>query len=129
MFGIQTADVVVFALLEHALLHHGAGRDDADNIALYQALGGLGVLGLLTDGDLVALGDQPGDIALAAVERHAAHRRTLLLSAISAGKCELQLTRCDFCVLVEHLIKIAQTIEQNAVLVLLFDLKILLHHR
>ena len=126
---VHRADIVVLALVEHTGFHDGTGGDDADDIALDKPLGGFGILGLLADCDLVALLDQSGDVALGGMEGYAAHRRALLLSAVAAREGELQLLGSELGVVEKHLIEIAETEEQDAVLVLLFDLKILLHHR
>ena len=53
--GVHGADIVVLTLVEHRGFHHGAGGDDTDDVALDEPLGCLGILGLFTDRDLVAL--------------------------------------------------------------------------
>ena len=126
---IQSAQIVVLFLIQHAALDHGAGGDDADHIALDQPLRGGGILHLLADGDLVAARHQLGNIRFVAVERHPAHGGALLLSAVAAGQYQLQLLRGDFRVFVEHLVKVAQPEKQQTLRILLFNLKILLHHR
>ena len=126
------AEVVAAPLLEHGGVRHGAGGDDADNIALYESLRGGGVLDLLADGDLVALGDEAGDIALAAVIRHAAHGGALFRignTAVARRQREIQLPRRYLRVLVEHLVKIAEAEKQQAVGVPGLYLVVLLFHR
>ena len=85
----HTADIVVAALVEHALLHDGTGGDHADDLALDKSFCRLWIFRLFTNGDLVAFGDKTRYVAFTAMEGNAAHRRTFLLSAISAGECEL----------------------------------------
>ena len=121
-------DVVVFIILEHTALDDGAGRDHTDDIPLDEALGLGGVFHLLTDGDLVAFGDEPGHIAFVAVEGHPAHGGALLLTALLSGQCQVQLPRGRPGIVEEHLVKVADAVEQNLVLVLFFDFQILLHH-
>ena len=121
-------DVVVFIILEHTALDDGAGRDHTDDIPLDKALGLSGVFHLLTDGDLVAFGDEPGHIAFVAVEGHPAHGGALLLTALLAGQRQVQLPRGRPGIVEEHLVKVADAVEQNLVLVLFFDFQILLHH-
>ena len=51
-----------------------AGRDDADDLALDEALGLARVFDLIADGDAETLLDQARDVAVDRVKRHAAHR-------------------------------------------------------
>ena len=72
-------EVIMAAGVEQALLGQRARRHDAHHVApdhrLGAALLGLGrILDLLADGDLEALADQLGEIALGGMHRHAAHR-------------------------------------------------------
>ena len=129
----RRADIIAAPLLQHGALGDGAGRDDADHVPLHQALCQSGVLHLLADGHLVALGDQPSDVRLGAVVGDAAHGCALLRIlhvAVAGGQRQIQLPGGELGVVVEHLIKIAQAEKQQAVLVLLLDLQILpLHGR
>ena len=127
-FQVEAGDVVVAVVLEHAALDDGAGGDHTDDLPLDQALGQGGVLGLLADGHLVPLGDQPGHVGLVAVERHAAHGRPLFLAALLAGQGQVQFTGGRNGVVVEHLVKIADAVKEDLILVLLFDLQVLFHH-
>ena len=63
------------------------------------------------------------------MERNAAHRRALCLSAVTAGQRQLQFPRGQFGIVKKHLIEIAEAVKENGILILLFDLHILLHHR
>ena len=121
--------VVVAGFVQHAPLNDRSGRDDAHNVALHQSLCGRGVLRLLTDRHLIAALHQTGDIGLAAVERHTAHRRAFFHAAILARQRQFQFAGRNFRVLKEHFIEIAQAEKENTILVLLLDLQILLHHR
>ena len=100
------------------LLQHGGGDDGAR------------VLRLLTDGYLVPLGDEPGDVAVTGVVGDPAHGSALLrrLVPIPGGEGEVQLLGHQPGVLVEHLIKVAQPEKQDGVRVALLHLQILLHH-
>ena len=129
---IDAGVVVVFRLVEHRAFGHGAGGHDADDVALDKTLCQRRVFHLLADGDLVALLDEAGNIALGGMERHAAHGHLVfgrfVLGVVAAGECEIQLPGCNARVLVEHLIEIAQTEKENAVGVPLLDSAVLLHH-
>ena len=94
----------------------GAGGDDADDIPLDKALGSGGVLHLLTDGHLVALGNQAGDVGLACVIGNPAHGNPLLgglcvLAVVPGSKGQIQLPGGGAGVLVKHLVEIAQAEE------------------
>ena len=126
------ADVVATLLGEHGAVRDGAGGDDADHVALHQALGQSRVLQLLADGDLVALGDELGDVTLGAVIGDAAHGRALfgiLDVPVPGGEREVQLAGGGDGVVVKHLIEVAEAEEEQAVAVLLLDLLILALHR
>ncbi len=121
-------NVVVAVLLQHRRFDHRARRDGADNFAFDKTLCLFRVLDLFTDVHLVPVFDQLGNIALAGMKRNAAHRCALLLSAVAAGQHEVKLFGRNFCVLKEHFVKIAQSIQQDAIAGFL-DVKILPHHR
>ena len=72
--------------------------------------------------------DQARHIALVAVEGHAAHGGALRKAALLAGKGKIQLPGRRDGIVEEHLVKIADAVKKNFVLMLVFDLKILLHH-
>ena len=123
--------IVVGVLHQHGALHDGGGRNDADHVPVDKALCQRRVLHLLTDGDLVAVCDQAGDVALGGMEGNAAHRRALVLrlAAVAGRQREVELFGRDQGVLVEHLIEVAQAKEEQTVRVLLMDFQILLPHR
>ena len=123
--------IVGLALLEHRGVRDRAGRDHADHVALDEPLRRRGVFHLLADGDLVALLDQPRDVGLRRVERHAAHRRPLggvFHVAVARRERQLQLLRGEDRVIVEHLIEIAQPEKQKGVRMLRLDRVVLLFH-
>ena len=127
---VDGGDIVRAVVLEHGALRDGAGRDYAHDAALDEAFDGARVFKLFADGDFVALGDEPGDVCLAGVVRHAAHGRLLVLgfAAVAGGERELELARGSYGVLVEHLIEVAETEEQQAVLMLFLYFLVLLPH-
>ena len=125
---VQAGNVVVAVVLQHAAFNDRTGGDHPDDVPLDKAFRLGGVLYLLTDGHLIALSDQARHIALVAVEGHAAHRGALRKAALLAGKGKIQLPGRRDGIVEEHLVKIADAVKKNFVLVLIFDLKILLHH-
>ena len=125
---VHGADEVVAPLLQHGGGHHRAGGDDADDVPVHQALGQGRVLGLLADGHLIALGDEPGDVAVTGVVGHAAHGGTLFHAALLARQGQVQLPGDQLGVLVEHLIKIPQPEEEDGVGIPLLHLQVLAHH-
>ena len=113
-------------------VNHRAGGHHADNVALDKALGRGGILRLLADGHLVALGDQTGDIGIAGVVGHAAHGdlllRRLVLGLVAAGQRQVQLPGRRAGIVAEHFVKITQSEKEDRAGILFFDFQILAHH-
>jgi len=110
-FQENARNVVVFVILKHTALNDGAGRDHADDVALDEALGLCRVFHLLTDGDLIALRDEAGHIALVAVEWYAAHGRALFKAALLAREGQIQLPRSCERIVEEHLVEVTDAVE------------------
>ena len=127
---VHAADVIVVVLVQHHVVHGGAGGDDAHDVPLHQALGGGGVLHLLADGHLIAPLDKSGDVVLGGVVGHPAHGGALLLRlvAVPGGEGEAQLLGADFGVVLEHLVKVPQPEEKQAIGIVLLHFDILFHH-
>ena len=129
---IYAAQVVAALGAEAGLVDDGAGSDDADDVPLHQPLGGGGILRLLADGHLVALGDEPGDVGVGGVVGDAAHGdlviKGLVLVLVPRGQGQIQLTGRRAGIGAEHLIEVAQTEKQDGVGILFLDLHILTHH-
>ena len=125
---VQAGNVVVAVVLQHTAFNDRTGGDHTDDIPLDKPLRLGRVLHLFADGDLIALGNQARHIALVAVEGHAAHGGALRKAALLAGKGKIQLPGGRDGILEEHLVKIADAVKKNFVLMLVFDIKILLHH-
>ena len=124
------AEIVRLALAQHGRFHDRAGGDDAHDVARDEPLAELRVLHLFAHGDLVALGDELGDVLLRAVVRHAAHRRALVLglAAVARRERKAELARAEDRVIVEHLVKIAQPVKEQAIGMLGLDGVILHFH-
>ncbi len=84
---------------------------------------------LLADGNVVALLDQPGQIRLGRMEWNSGHRDPHAFGNIAGGQHDLQFLRRDLGIVVEGLIEVAQSEEQNGVGILALDFKILLPNR
>ena len=83
-------DVIVFRFVQNRVIQHRPRRYNANNLPPDNALCRLRVLRLFTDGHLVALFHQPGDIPVRRMERHAAHRRAFLLSPVFSRQGNFQ---------------------------------------
>ena len=129
---IQPRAEVGPSLLQAGGVYDGAGGHHPDNVPVHQALGRGGVLGLLADGHLVALGNKPGNIGVGGVIGNAAHGhlflKGLVLVLVPGGQGQVQLLGRLPGVVAEHLVKIPQPEKQDGVLILLLDLQILFHH-
>ena len=127
---VQAGHIVVFMLVEHTAFCDGAGGDDPGNVPVHQSLGQRRVLHLLADGHLVALGHQPGNVGIHAVEGHAAHGRLLLLglAPVPGGQRHVQLLGGQSGVFVEHFVEVAQPEEQDAVLIAFLHFIVLALH-
>ena len=110
-FQENTRNIVVFVILKHTALNDGSRRDHADDVALDEALGLCRVFHLLTDGDLIALRDEAGHIALVAVERYAAHGCALFKAALLAREGQIQLPRSCERIVEEHLVEVTDAVE------------------
>ena len=121
-------EVVVPLFVEDRLLDEGAGGDDADDGAVDEALGLLGILGLLADGDAVAGLEQAVDVGRARVVGDAGHRDAAVALG-AGGEHDAEHARGGLRVLVEHLVEVAEAEEEDLVRVLRLDGGILLHQR
>jgi len=130
LVGVNGADIIIFPLVQHGGGDDRAGGDDPDDLPLHQSLGKRRILSLLTNGHLIALGDEPGDVAVAGVVGHAAHGGALLRGfvPVPGGQSQIQLPRYRLGVLVEHLVKITKTEKEDGVRILGLNIQILLHH-
>jgi hypothetical protein len=98
--------------IEHVLLQHRAGGDDADDLPPHDARPRAGRLDLLADGDLVAGLEQPCQISAGGVKRDAAHRHPVgALAPCGEGDAE-QLRGADG-VLEEELVEVTEPEEEE----------------
>ena len=90
--GIDRGDVVVFFFLQHIAGKHRTRRHDPDDFPLYKTFRSGRIFCLFTDGDLVSLFDEPRDIGVCRMKRHAAHGCALFQSAVLPGQSQFQLS-------------------------------------
>ena len=84
---------------------------------------------LLADGDAEALRDQPLQVFVGAVDRHAAHRDVLAQVLAALGQHDAERLRGGHRVLEEQLVEVAHPVEQQAVGIGGLDLEELRHRR
>ena len=72
------------------------------------------ILDLLADGDAMAKADQPVQIILRPLDRHAAHRNVVALMLAALGEHDPERLGGDFGVLEEQFVEIAHPVEQAA---------------
>ena len=107
-----------------------SGRHDAHDFAAHEALGLPGILDLFADGDAESLPDEPGDVAVGGVERHAAHRNRAAAGILrTRGERELERAGGGERVLVEHLVEVAHPEKHDGVAVLTLRVEVLPHGR
>ena len=129
----QRGEEIVRAGIEQRLLGERARRDEPHHVAadhrFRPALLGLGrVLGLLAHGDAEALGDQPLEIVVGGMDRHAAHGNVLAEMLAALGERDAERARGDGRIVEEQLVEVAHAVEQEAVGVGRLDLQVLRHH-
>jgi hypothetical protein len=116
--------------VEVGAVRQGAGRDDADDLAADEPLRLPRIFDLFADGDAEALANQPRDVAVGRVVRHAAHGDRAAAGVLRPRReRQLEGARGDERVLVEHLVEIAHAEEHDRVAMLAFRVQILAHGR
>ena len=130
----QRQQIVVAARVEQRIFGQRAGRHQPHDVAAHDALGAAlarfrRVLELLADGDAMAERDQPMQIFVGALDRHAAHRNVFAEMLAALGQHDAERARRHFGVLEEQLVEIAHPVEQQAIRIGGFDFDVLLHHR
>ncbi len=122
------------ARVEQHIFGQCAGRDDPHHGALDDRLRatllGFGrILDLLADRDLEALADQPRQIGLVAVHRHAAHLDVVAEMLAALGEGDIERRRGFHRVVEEQLVEIAHAVEQQMIRMRRLDGQVLAHHR
>ncbi len=120
--------------VEQAVLGQRARRDEANHVAAHHrlraALPGLGrIFHLLAHSHPEAPPDQPLQVFVGAVDRHAAHGDVLAQMLAALGQHDAERLRGRHRILEEQLVEIAHPVEQQAVRIGGLDLEKLRHRR
>src|SRR5690606_4258526 len=105
-----------------------AGRDDPHDLARDRPLAGRGVADLLADRDGFAEPDQPREVRLDGMHRHARHRNRHAVRLAAPGERDVDQLRRTAGVVIKELVKVPHAVEEQHVGVLGLDGQVLLHY-
>ncbi len=130
----ETGEIVVAAGIEQPFLGQGAGGHHPDHGAAQRSFGapppGLGrILDLLANRHLEPGADQPGEIGVGGMDRHAAHRNIGAVVPAALGQGDVERLRGGDRVVEEQFEKVAHPEEQEAARIGGLDRVVLRHHR
>ena len=114
--------------VEQAFLDHGAGRQDARHLAAHRSLAA-GLADLLRDHHALAQFEQAREVAVHRMHGYAGHRDRRAGGLAARGQGDIEQVRGTARVVVEKLVEIAHTVEQQLLGVLGLDAEVLLDHR
>jgi hypothetical protein len=114
---------------QQALVGEGSGRDDAHHAPLHRPLGGRRVADLLADRDRFAQAHEAREILVHADHRHAGHAHRGPAGLSARGQRQVEQARALFRVLVEELVEVAHSVEDEDLRMLGLDAQVLLHDR
>ncbi len=126
-------EVIVAPRVEQRILGQRARGDETHHVAPHHALRSAllrlrRVLHLLAHGDAMAERNEPVEIFVGALDRHAAHRDVHSQMLAALGQHDAERPARDLGVLEEHLVEIAHPVKEQAIRIGGLDLEILLHH-
>ncbi len=127
--GIHGDEEVVAAALEPVVRQHCARRDGLHHFAPHEPLREPGVFDLLADGDPMSQGDQPPQILGRGLDRNAGEGHVDGAAVVARRERETQLPRSEPGVIIEHLVEVSHSEEQDRVGIPRLDVAILLHQR
>jgi len=104
-------------------------RDDARHGALDRPLAGCRIADLLTDHCRFAELDQPRQIGLQRMERHAAHADRDASRLAAGGQRDVEKARRLLGIVVEQLVEIAHPVEEQRIRMVGLERQVLNHHR
>ena len=126
---VDRDEVVVLARVELLGVGDEPGRDDANDLARDDPLDLGGIGHLLAERDLVAEGEELGDVAVRRVVRDAAHRVLVGIALVAAGERDRERPGGDDRILAEELVEIAEAKEEQRIGVARLGFLVLPHHR
>ena len=120
--------------LEQPLFGDCARRDQPHDVALDDRFRSplfrrRGVFHLLANGDPMAERNQPVEVIVGALDRHAAHADVLALVLAALGEDNAERPAGDLRVVEEEFVEVAHPVEQETARIGRLDLEILRHHR
>jgi hypothetical protein len=122
-------DGIICASLEEGLLDHHARGQYADHFPPDEPAGLGGVLDLVAEGDTQAGLQQPANVTLIRVVRHAGERKTLPFPQFPRGEGDAENRRDALGVLSEGLVKVAEPEKDDGVGMLPLDPEVLVEDR
>jgi hypothetical protein len=118
-----------FALVvEQLRVGQRAGRDHPHHLAFDRPLARADLAHLLADRHRLAELDEPGEVGVHCMERHAAHHDRLARGLPALRQRDVEQARSFFGVGPEQLVKIAHPVEQKGVRMVGFQAQVLRHH-
>ncbi len=126
---IERDEQAVALRVEQIGIGHGARRDDAQHFALDGTLARRGIADLLADRDRFAEPHQLREITVDRMVRDAGHRNRRACRLPPRGQRDVEEARGTLRVVVEQLVEIAHSVEQELVRMRRLCAKVLLHHR
>ena len=119
----------IAAVAEQRPVGERAGRDDADHLALDRPLGARCVADLLADRDRLAEPDQPRQVGVDRMRRHAGHRDRLAAGLAACGQRDVEQPVRPPRIVEEQLVEVAHPVEEERVGMGGLDAQVLLHDR
>jgi hypothetical protein len=119
----------IAALGEQLAVGHRPRRDDAHHLALHRPLGGADLADLFGNRHRLAELDQPREVVLERVHRHAGHRHRLARALAARGQRDVQQPVGAPRVAVEEFVEVPHAVEHEGVRKLGLDAQVLRHHR
>ncbi len=114
---------------QQGLVGQCAGGDGADDLALDRPFGGGRIADLFANRDGLAEFDQPRQVLIHRMKRHARHLDRLPAGTAARGQCQVKQAGRFLGVFVKEFVEIAHAIQQQRRPGLGFEAVVLLHHR
>src|SRR5690606_1997992 len=127
-FHVERGEQRVTALFQECIVGDSAWRDDPDDLPLDRPLGFRRIADLLADRDRLTTAHEPSDVALGAVIRHAGHRNRLAGGLAARSQRDVEQTCRALRIVVEQLVEVPHSIEEQRIRILRLHAQILLHH-